>query len=558
MPQLPRRRGESPYTNWSILYPRRKRDLEALKQVLLPAQELSLPTQCVLDQLLQPPKGKKSPLCQSVLVEEKYFDQDFVSSSSSFYSKGFREIGKFCKRLHFFSCKITSADVTGLGTLKKLQDSYLGFCVIRPLPTKTLGRTLLKPRRENPNEEFYTCCARCRVNIAGEELSIDTAPFMEQDSRVQTCSSVAIWISTTIMANCFDYPKYTTTEVMTEATRTLVGARAGPTQGLTYEQMMQALYEMDYEPIIFDQADPFEAIYDIYSYVESGIPPILLLALPGGGYHAVTAVGHAHSRPLRTGSQVAITRLGRTLLQYFRSSEWVPYFYVQDDQRGIYRQLSFLTLDPVQLRERIEATNRDTSFPTEINVDLAKWHCPISIKIESSLPQVPKEVVANLWGTIVPLPKGVTLSHSEAETKAAQILRRCADVRGLQFPRDLVLRAYLIPSSNYKSSLGPHNDIDDFVKALYRGKSMPKWIWVIEMSTKKLMNYIRIENTQIRGELILDATSNPWPTDFIALHWIDNNNKGTVLTMVGDDADIDAALRTWWSGSDKPYHPMVR
>jgi len=558
MPQIQSRRGERPYYNWHIYYTRRKRDLETLKKILLSREELSLSAQCVLDQLLQPLRGKKIPLCQTVLVEDNYFDRDFTASNSSFYSKGFINIEKFCRRLHFFSCRVTPPDLTGFGILERLRDSYLGFCVIRPIPTKNIGRTFIKPRREDPRFEFHTCCARCSANIAGEILPVDAAPFMEQDSRVQTCSSVAIWISTTIMGYCLDHKKYTTSEIMDKATRTLIGARAGPTQGLNYDQMMQALFEMGYEPIMFDQADPFEVIYDIYSYVESGIPPILLLALPDGGYHAVTAVGHAHARPLQTGRQIAITKLGTPILEYYRSSEWVPCFYIQDDQRGIYRELSFLYADLGQLRQRIEDAHRNTMFPVDINVNLGHWYCPVCIKTDTTLEDVPKEMIANLWGVIVPLPRGITLSHSEAEIKAAQIIRRCANIRGIRLPNDLVLRAYLIPSNDYKSMLGISSDMNDFVKYLYRGKPMPKWLWIIEMSTKKLMNYVRTDNLRIRGELILDATSNPWPTDFIAFHWIDRSNRGTVMTMVGDDADIDVSLRTWWHGPDKPYRPMVR
>ncbi len=556
MQDVKRRSAERLFENWRVIYTRRKLDLEELKKMMLSDEELSLSAQSLLDYLLQPPKGKKTPRCQSVLVEYNYFDHDFVASISAFYSKGYRNIEKYCTRLHFFSCRIPST-IDEYNVFEKLKDYYIGFCVIRPLPTKSIGRTFIRPHRENPRFEFHTCSSRCYTHILGETIPLDAAPFMEQDGRVQTCSSVAIWVSSTIMGYCFDHTRYNTTEIMDKATKTLVGARSGPTQGLTYEQMMQALAEMDYEPIMFDQADQFEAIYDIYSYVESGIPPILLLALPDGEYHAITAVGHANTRPLQTGRQVIISRLGKPILKYYRSSEWVPYFYIQDDQRGIYRRLSFLNPDPGQLRQRIEDNYGNTLFPLCLSVDLARWHCPVSIDIDTTSEDVPKELIANLWAIIVPLPKGITLSHSEAESKSAQIIRRCADVRGIRIPNDLLLRAYLIPSNEYKSRL-INSSMDDFVKHLYRGKPMPKWLWVIEMSTKKLMNYANLDRLLIRGELVLDATGNPWPTDFVAFHWIDADNTGTIMTMVEDDKSLVEALTVYWHGPDKPYNPMIR
>ncbi|TET40762.1 MAG: hypothetical protein E3J66_06510 [Dehalococcoidia bacterium] len=550
---------EKPYQNWVILYPTQKGDLKILEGFLLPKQELSLGATSVLNYLLKPPKDIKLPLCRSVLVEDAYFDQDFSDSVSTFYSRGFRDINKICRRLHFFSRRIKPSDVTEFGALEQLNDSYLGFSVIRPLQVGKLGRTVIKARRENPEVEFPTCCGRLHTNIAGEELFVDSAPFMEQDGRVQTCSSVAIWISTTVMAHSFNFPKYTTSEIMNKATQTLVGARAGPTQGLTYEQMMLACRDMGYAPIIFDETDKLEAIYQIYSYVESGIPPILLLQLPDGNHHAVTVIGHAYSLlPQPRLQRVCLQRLGEEILCYVRSSEWVPYFYIHDDQRGIFRELYFLDPDPDQLRQKIVSAHADTLLPAKITVDLKEWHCPVSINLGLPSKYVPKETIANLWGTIVPLPKEIALSHSEMEMKCAWLISFCFSRLKLKLPQSLVLRSYLTRSNDYKVRIGQNSEMSAFVRMLYRGKSMPKWLWMIEMSTADLVNVASVNDLRIRGELILDATGNPWPTDFVAFHWVDDKNEGAVATMTREDSDIDAALMASSRGPDKPYRPMVR
>lgn len=553
------REGEKPYQNWAILYTTRKGDLEILEELLLPKRESSLAAQSVLSYLLKPPKNRKLPLCRSVLVEHAYFDQDFTDSISTFYSRGFRDIDKICKRLHFFSHKIEPSDLIEFGALEQFNDSYLGFCVIRPLETKKLGRTVIKPRRENPEVEFPTCCGRFHANIAGAKLIVDSAPFMEQDTRVQTCSSVAIWVSAAVTAHCFDFSKHTTSEIMDKATRILVGARAGPTQGLGYEQMMLACRDMGYAPIIFDETDSLEAVYQIYCYVESGIPPILLLQLPDGNHHAVTAVGHAYSLvPQPQLQQTCILRAGEEILRYIRSSEWVPSFYIHDDQRGIFRELTFLDPAPDQLRQRIVSAHCDTLFPVGITVDLKDWHCPVSIHVDIPSRHFPKEQVANLWGTIVPLPREITLSHSEMEMKCASIMRLCFDHLGLELPENLVLRSYLTRSNDYKLRVGQNVDMADFVRMLYRGKPMPKWLWLTEITTVDLMNVTSTNGLRIRGELILDATGNPWPTDFMAFHWVDDNERGVVATMTPDDIDVDAALMVGSMGPDKPYRPMVR
>jgi len=501
--------------------------------------------------------GQKRPFSQSAIIEDDYFDEDFVGGISAFYSKGFRDVYRICKRIHFFSCSSRRLD---LRDLSKVQDSYLGFSVIRPLQTKTVGRTVLKPTRVDPQTEFHTCCADFKVNVAGTSLTIKSAPFVEQDGRVQTCSSIAIYISTSTMAHCFAFPQYTTSEIMDKAVKILVGPRAGPTMGLSYDQMMSALREMGYDPIRFWEADSPEAAYRIYSYVESGIPPILLLEMPNGAGHAVTALGHGHNRPITPQWQARVSWLNTNILAYFRSSEWVPHFYVHDDQRGTFRKLRFLDMNPQQLRQAITTEHANASLPVEIKDGvLEAWHCPVAIHIDIPKPSILQMEIANLWGIIVPIPRGITLSHSEAESKTAWVIKNCADSLGLSIPNDLVLRTYLTRSNDYKERLNHSNTVHSFIRALYRGKSMPKWLWLTEISRVGLMNTNSVGDIRIMGELLLDATGNPWPTDFMVFHWIDDNNDGLVTTMTREDEDISEAITAGWRiPNEGVYPPLIR
>lgn len=549
------RHPEPEYSSWELLDLRQKNNRKKLEKLMLPTGRLSLAAESILDHLLRSTNNKKITSCRTAIVEHEYFDEDFVGGISSFYSKGYWDVNRICKRIHFFSANITQLDPI---YLRKFEGQYLGFCVIRPLGTRAIGRTVITPRREDPQSDFPTCSGCFQANLAGVDLSLNSAAYMEQDGRVQTCGSISMWISTSIMANCFSFPQYSTTEIMEKATRILVGPRAGPTAGLSYEQMMSALRDMGYDPIIFWEADKPEAIYRIYSYVESSMPPILLLQLPNGAGHSITAVGHGHSRPSTPQWQARVKWLNKDIISYFRSSEWVPYFYVHDDQRGVFRKLTFLDPDPNQLKDRIYAAYEGTPFTTEINVDLASWHCPVSIEVNLPKKGIPKEEIANLWGIIVPLPRGVKLSHSEAESKSAWIIRLFFDQLGLKIPSDLVLRTYLIRSNDYKVRIGKSNDIHPFRKRLYCGKPMSKWLWLTEMTTVNMMNVEDLAGLRIRGELILDATGNPWPTDFLIFHWI-KDDEGLIATMLRTDKAVNGAIATGWRLSHElPYKPFVR
>jgi hypothetical protein len=85
---------------------------------------------------------------QSLIVESNYFDRDYLAEFSSFYSVSSRGYPNICRRLHFFASSVDKEVFRrALGgnqdTLKVLQQSYLGFSVIRPIPIAPLGRTVL-------------------------------------------------------------------------------------------------------------------------------------------------------------------------------------------------------------------------------------------------------------------------------------------------------------------------------------------------------------------------------------------------------------------------------
>ena len=87
--------------------------------------------------------------------------------------------GYICRRIHFFDSKITRDNFRRAAggserLLKKLQECYLGFVVIRPISKTPFGRTVLKwypeqmlatPRVTEPSRDYY-------CHIAGVELKV--------------------------------------------------------------------------------------------------------------------------------------------------------------------------------------------------------------------------------------------------------------------------------------------------------------------------------------------------------------------------------------------------
>jgi len=506
----------------------------------------------ILDYMLLPRVGKATPICKSIVVEKRYYDRDHARALSAFYSHSFRDVQKECTRLHFFSRRLSAVD---LADLQDQPDSYLGFCVIRPFPVRKIGRTVLTRLRMQPALEFPTCHGNFKVNIGGSSLTVKGPAFMEQDTMVAACASVALWISTNTLAHRFGLTECSTTEITQRANEYLGHSRTMPSEGLTCEQMIHALRSMDYDPLFIEARSQDETKHLIYSYIESEIPPILLCRLATGGDHAIVGVGHGYQLPVEKPALMRIEWENEAPLLFARSSGWVPHFLVNDDQRGLYRKLTFIKPDANSLEDRIKRVHPDVDIA---DLDFNEWHCPVAIDMEMPMASYSGgEQIANIAGIIVPLPRGVPLTSEQAELKAALLIRYLHWVIQEPLPDDIVLRTYLIPSNEYKQRI-EDSKMDVFVKRLYRGKPLPRWIWVIEIGSVDSYNSPEPSRWMISGEVLIDATSNPLTPDFAALHYI-TPDRGILITMKPEHEEPEQAFENFWfSKTDRKYPGWTR
>lgn len=542
---------EDLYESFELLYPTRRRDRDRLNDLIAGPTPLNPAPLAILDYMLTPASGTKSPLCKAVVVETRYRDRDHTRAVAAYYQRSFRPINHECMRLHFFSRRLSSDD---LGSLDQFADYYLGFCVLRPFPFRKIGRTILKNVKSNTATEFPICEGRFQANIGGSQIEFYGTPFMEQDTVVAACASTSIWMSLATLDQRYLLQQRTSSEITEIANQFLLTNRAMPSDGLVPEQMIQALSHMEYDPLLLIMSSPTDSKHLIYSYVESKIPVILLMQLASGGNHTIVAVAHGYEAPINNPATIEVRWPGEAPLRFSRSSEWIPNFLVNDDQRGPFRTLRFLQPDPVAIRTQLE-TGTNLLTPDQVDaLQVEDWNCPVEIDMD--MPTIGLnggEELGNLWGALVPLPPGVTLTSEQAERKAAHLIRFWHDLTSINLPDGLVLRTYLIASNDYKKRLEQTN-MDDFVKLLYKGKPMPRWIWVTEISSVGTYNNVARDHLLIFGEVIVDATSNQWTGDFLAFHYIERSSRGIVVTMLPEHQDAEEALvKYWYSDNRIPY-----
>ena len=105
---------------------------------------------------------------RSYVLEDPYIDRDYSADYLHFYARTFRTHARHCKRAHFFSDDISALlrqprSTEQLRQLRQIaRTSYCGFCVIRPLQTAPIGRTVLKARVRGRQDMEATVTCRAQ------------------------------------------------------------------------------------------------------------------------------------------------------------------------------------------------------------------------------------------------------------------------------------------------------------------------------------------------------------------------------------------------------------
>ena len=290
---------------------------------------------------------------QGVLEEPNYFDRDYLSEFSNFYGQSAEGYPNICKRLHIFGQQGVSKESfkKAIGgdknVLNILQQSYLGFIVVRPIKRAPLGKTVLAwypetttsghqryphPRIVEPSREY-------KVDICGIELTVNGLAWQQQDEGIAACATIALW-SMLQSSALDDYHFIPTTSEITEAANKTasLGSRVYPSKGLTISQMCEALKEVGLSPCAIcgdielkNGQRGFSVkrfVRVCSSFIRSGYPLLLagefgLPNYPLGSRHAICAVGFRENPPLVLGR-------GEPLLQ----DEFIHHLYIHDDNLG--------------------------------------------------------------------------------------------------------------------------------------------------------------------------------------------------------------------------------
>lgn len=319
--------------------------------------------------------GDEGLQAKYMVIEEGYISRDYLHDYAAYYSLCFKPYDKFCRRIHFFNTTLTEnllrKVVLGSPEIPPgFWDSYLGFIVVKPIPTTLIGFTLLKNYAELPDREWWGL-RPYKVHVFGHEVTYNSLAFQEQDSVLSACATTAIWSMLNKASKNDHCILKTPNEITKDAAGNLStnGSRLFPNSGLSVSQICQAIFNSGLAPEVRDPDSAFVTetlekesektcdtilekepdvietfVSNLYTkkilnaYAPLGIPIILVIKVPGADenvLHAITVNGFRKTpivaREISDENSWIAENINRI---YAHDDQWGPYVRIDLENEG--------------------------------------------------------------------------------------------------------------------------------------------------------------------------------------------------------------------------------
>lgn len=402
---------------------------------------------------------------KTIVVEEDYIDRDYLEDYAAYYDRCFRDYPRRTHRLHFFDLAFEKDDFDAFLAKEEsslseqsLQDSYLGFVVVKPLPQSVVGRTCLRTYPSDNGRRFFPSLRTYEVHLFGFRLEVQSLAYQEQDTVVAACATSALWSCFQGTGKLFQHsipPPVEITEWAGEhmpENIVVASARAFPNAGLTASQMAYAVRRVGLEPVVVGTKNRHGLNGVAYAFLKGRIPCVLVCSLKewdgsafvSMGQHAVAITGFSliETPPqsfVDTGFQLRSARIDK--------------LYGHDDQVGPFARMCWPAPEDAA-----------AGLPVDEGILRTSW---------------PGAVYAQIGFVLLPLYHKIRIPYSEIHDAMLELDRYAEGIRARLEPE--VLRAewdiYLTTASDYKASVREHYPAwgVDPRESLY--KELPRFLW---------------------------------------------------------------------------------
>ena len=418
-----------------------------------------------------------------VIIETDYVDRGFRDSYYSYYSTKLENYDRNCIRLSLFENTLTPEDEIDEDFARKLQDSYLGFMIIRPLVNACIGRNVISPRAKRNCANLAICETKVRSSCMGYKLCVYGFPHSSQDGEMMTCAETTVWSMMEYFGN--KYPIYTPTlpSTISGLNDTLSYERKIPSTGMYYDQISNVLKWHGFGCLVYDNTNPrFKELFTCY--VESGFPlAVCLLDKDETIGHAVVCIGRKNVRRsrIRKVRQIKANKDNPTKLRSWNMA--IDDFVFNDDNVPCYQIAKFMA--PAKHYEDEEWNKvRITHF-------------------------------------IVPLHKKIYVDAETAIDAANNLL-----VETIGVESGVVVRTFITTSRAYKDYVAKNEDFSQEEKQRLLTLDMAKFIWVTEYADMDTFC-----DNKANGIILMDATGHIDAKDISSIILYQKGTSGFVYNQ---------------------------
>ncbi len=424
------------------------------------------------------------PRPYTIVQEFYHIDPSYRDTYYTYFSNQHFQVRRYSRRLSFFAEIMSEEDffVQDEERQKRIAEHFMGACVINPLTTGVIGRTLINPLYVlNPTIlPVYVRLSKFELNVYGKKFYVNAFPYRMQDEETMRCAEVSLLNLLEYYANSYhDYKSVVPSEIL-ENEQKHSHERVLPSRGISYPILTKVLSEFGFSPRLYNlssidkyslsqitQEDELKRC--LHYYIESGIPVALNLLPVGnsGSGHSMVCIGH--------GSPNA------ALMKRAKRNKWISW------------------------------ENKEHCHPLINSADFYETYVVVDdnqpvyqVKPFRHLSMYPDMRVENI---AVPLYKRMFLDASDAAAIVRSVLHHeqfGIDVWSDKFlleREDVIIRLFMASSRSLKDFRS--NTIKNvYAKEAYVIVPMPRFVWVCELYRES--DY---EELKAFGEIVIDATS---------------------------------------------------
>lgn len=185
-----------------------------------------------------------------------HIDRSYRDTYYMYFSNQHFMVKRYSRRISFFFGEYDAESyfAEDKEIEEKLNQTFIGACVINPLIVGAIGRTLINPEffLNKDVRPVYVRLSDFKLNVYGRVLTVKAFPYRMQDQQTMCCAEVMLLNLLEYYSNSYeDYRAVVPSEII-ENEQKHSYERVLPVRGITYPVLTKVLSEFGFSPRLYN------------------------------------------------------------------------------------------------------------------------------------------------------------------------------------------------------------------------------------------------------------------------------------------------------------------